>query len=73
MILHGAVSYTHLDVYKRQKYETLENSGISHFLEHMLFKGTANRKTALEVIEPIDEIGGIANAFTGEELSLIHI
>ena len=34
------------------KYETLENSGISHFLEHMLFKGTANRKTALEVIEP---------------------
>ena len=49
------------------KYETLENSGISHFLEHMLFKGTANRKTALEVIEPIDEIGGIANAFTGGE------
>ncbi|MFA7141740.1 MAG: pitrilysin family protein [Candidatus Paceibacterota bacterium] len=49
------------------KYEDKEISGISHFLEHMLFKGTSNKKTAFEVIEPLDEIGGLSNAFTGEE------
>ncbi len=49
------------------KYENKEISGISHFLEHMLFKGTSNKKTAFEVIEPLDEIGGLSNAFTGEE------
>ncbi|MDD4528226.1 MAG: pitrilysin family protein, partial [Candidatus Margulisbacteria bacterium] len=49
------------------KYEKKEVGGISHFLEHMLFKGTTNHKTAMEVIEPIDAIGGITNAFTGEE------
>jgi predicted Zn-dependent peptidase len=33
----------------------------------MFFKGTTNRKNAIEVIEPLDEIGGLCNAFTGEE------
>ncbi|MDD3046520.1 MAG: pitrilysin family protein [Candidatus Pacebacteria bacterium] len=49
------------------KYETKEIAGISHFLEHMLFKGTIQRKTPMDVVEPIDAIGGITNAFTGEE------
>ncbi|HOI59735.1 MAG TPA: pitrilysin family protein [Candidatus Pacearchaeota archaeon] len=49
------------------KYESKDIAGISHFLEHMFFKGTTNRKNALEVIEPLDEIGGLCNAFTGEE------
>jgi len=49
------------------KYETKETAGISHFLEHMFFKGTEKRKTPIEVIEPLDEIGGICNAFTGDE------
>jgi len=49
------------------KYETKNVSGISHFLEHMLFKGTNKRKGPMEVAEELDKIGGEFNAFTGEE------
>lgn len=49
------------------KYETKNISGISHFLEHMFFKGTKNRKTPVELIEILDGIGGVYNAFTGDE------
>ena len=49
------------------KYEERDISGISHFLEHMLFKGTEKRKTPVEVAEELDKIGGDYNAFTGEE------
>jgi predicted Zn-dependent peptidase len=49
------------------KYEQKEISGISHFLEHMLFKGTEKRKTPLEIAEELDKVGGVYNAFTGEE------
>ncbi|MEA2092621.1 MAG: pitrilysin family protein [Patescibacteria group bacterium] len=49
------------------KYEQKETSGISHFVEHMLFKGTEKRKTPLEIAEELDKVGGVYNAFTGEE------
>ena len=49
------------------KYETKKISGISHFLEHMFFKGTKKRPDKLEIVETLDKIGGIYNAFTGEE------
>ncbi len=49
------------------KYESKDISGISHFLEHMLFKGTEKRKGPMEVAEELDNIGGEFNAFTGEE------
>ncbi|MEK7519170.1 MAG: pitrilysin family protein [Patescibacteria group bacterium] len=49
------------------KYETKETNGISHFLEHMYFKGTKKRPTYLEVAETLDKVGGIYNAFTGED------
>lgn len=49
------------------KYETKEISGISHFLEHMLFKGTKKFKKPKDVAEFLDKIGGDFNAFTGEE------
>src|SRR3989344_7306660 len=49
------------------KYEEKRVSGISHFLEHMFFKGTKKRPTPLEVMETIDRVGGMFNAFTGEE------
>ena len=42
------------------------NHGVSHFIEHMLFKGTKNR-TAKDIAESIDNIGGQLNAFTGKE------
>ncbi len=49
------------------KYETKEINGISHFLEHLFFKGTKKRPSSVKVVEPLDKIGGIYNAFTGEE------
>jgi len=49
------------------KYETKKINGISHFLEHMFFKGTKKRPDKIATIEPLDRIGGIYNAFTGEE------
>ncbi|MCD6402637.1 insulinase family protein [bacterium] len=49
------------------KYETKETNGISHFLEHMFFKGTKKRPNTLKLIEPLDRVGGNYNAFTGKE------
>ena len=49
------------------KYETEEINGISHFLEHMFFKGTKRRPNKLAIAETLDRVGGIYNAFTGKE------
>jgi predicted Zn-dependent peptidase len=46
--------------------ETDDLNGVSHFIEHMLFKGTENR-TAKEIANSIDKIGGQLNAFTSKE------
>lgn len=51
--------------------ETSEQRGISHFIEHMLFKGTANR-TVRDIAGCFDDIGGHLNAFTGKELTCIY-
>src|ERR1700722_15881231 len=51
--------------------ETPEVSGVSHFLEHMMFKGTPNR-TAAEVNLDFDRIGADYNAFTSEENTVYH-
>jgi predicted Zn-dependent peptidase len=47
------------------------NNGISHFIEHMFFKGTSNR-TALEIAECIENVGGQMNAFTGKEATCFY-
>jgi predicted Zn-dependent peptidase len=52
--------------------ETSTNNGISHFIEHMLFKGT-NRRNAKEIAESIDNIGGQLNAFTGKECTCYYV
>jgi len=49
------------------KYETKEINGISHFLEHMCFKGTAKRPHAIDIAGELDGIGAQSNAFTGQE------
>ena len=49
------------------KYETKDINGLSHFLEHMLFKGTEKRPTPLEVASVLDQVGGNYNAFTDRE------
>src|SRR3989344_2796791 len=49
------------------EYEEKEISGISHFLEHMFFKGTLKRPNTIAIAESLDRVGGSYNAFTGEE------
>lgn len=49
------------------KYETRETSGISHFLEHLFFKGTKNRSTLKDIAEDLEKIGSEHNAFTSKE------
>ena len=48
------------------RYETARMSGASHFIEHMLFKGTGKR-TAAQLADIMDSIGGQVNAFTTKE------
>ena len=49
------------------KNENAKNRGISHFLEHMFFKGTEKRPTKLDISKELDKVGGAFNAFTGKE------
>lgn len=55
------------------RYETKQNSGISHFLEHMYFKGTEKRPSAQAISSLIDGIGGEFNAFTGKEYTGYYV
>lgn len=55
------------------RYETKKNNGISHFLEHMAFKGTKRKPSALAISTLIDGIGGEFNAFTGKETTGYYI
>ena len=49
------------------KYETKKVNGISHFLEHMCFKGTVKRPKAVDVSKELDALGSLYNAFTAQE------
>ncbi|MFZ3011679.1 MAG: pitrilysin family protein [Minisyncoccia bacterium] len=49
------------------KYEEKRNNGISHFLEHMCFKGTVKRPKAIDISKELDSLGSQYNAFTAQE------
>ena len=53
------------------RYEIPEQNGVSHFIEHLLFKGTRKR-TAAQIAEEIDAVGGVLNAFTGKEYTCYY-
>jgi predicted Zn-dependent peptidase len=53
------------------RFETEKNNGISHFIEHMLFKGT-QRRSAYDIAREIDAVGGAINAFTGKEYTCLY-
>ena len=53
------------------RYEQPEQAGISHFLEHLFFKGT-ERRTAAGIAEEMDAVGGVLNAFTGKEYTCYY-
>jgi predicted Zn-dependent peptidase len=55
------------------RYETPPLAGVSHFLEHMLFKGSAKRPTAQEISEAVDNVGGVLNGATDRELTVYYI
>jgi predicted Zn-dependent peptidase len=54
------------------RYEAPSQHGISHFLEHLFFKGTSTR-SALEIAQAADEIGGQMNAFTDREQTVFYV
>ena len=51
------------------RYEDDEHAGISHYLEHMLFKGTPRRRTAAEITGAIEQVGGMMNGSTDREIT----
>lgn len=51
------------------KYETKKINGISHFLEHMCFKGTTARPKPIDIVKELDGIGAAYNAFTAQEMT----
>ena len=53
------------------RHERPEQNGIAHFLEHMAFKGTKKR-TALQIAEQIEDVGGYINAYTSREMTAYY-
>ncbi|WP_435167984.1 M16 family metallopeptidase [Falsirhodobacter sp. 1013] len=53
------------------RHERVEQNGIAHFLEHMAFKGT-KRRSALQIAEEIEDVGGYINAYTSREMTAYY-
>ncbi len=54
------------------RYETGKEAGLSHFIEHMMFKGTKKRPTTLDISETLDSIGGEFNAYTSVDKTMYY-
>jgi predicted Zn-dependent peptidase len=54
------------------RYERSAAAGVSHFIEHMLFKGTARRPSAKIIAETIEGVGGMSNAYTSQEATVYY-
>jgi predicted Zn-dependent peptidase len=54
------------------RYEKEKEAGLSHFIEHMFFKGTLKRPTTLDISEELDAVGGEFNAFTSKDRTLYY-
>src|SRR5262249_38551906 len=55
------------------RYETRPVAGLSHFVEHMLFKGSASRPTAKAISEVVDRVGGVLNGGTDRETTVYYV
>ena len=55
------------------RYESEKMSGVSHYIEHLMFKGTKKRKNTLTLTREIDRLGAEYNAFTGKESTAYYI
>jgi predicted Zn-dependent peptidase len=66
----GASTATALIMFKTgSRYENKRSNGISHFLEHLFFKGTVKRLNTLAISSELDSLGGEYNAFTSKEFT----
>ncbi|MCH7810698.1 MAG: insulinase family protein, partial [Chloroflexi bacterium] len=77
-VLTSSMPHTHsvaVTVYvgAGSRYERDDMAGVSHFLEHMLFKGTEKWPTAREIAGKIDGVGGVMNGATDRELTLYYV
>jgi predicted Zn-dependent peptidase len=77
-ILTSSMPHTHsvavtIYVGAGSRYERNGEEGVSHYLEHMLFKGTEKRRTAKEIAEAIDGVGGLLNGATDREYTTYYI
>lgn len=55
------------------RYETKEINGASHFIEHLMFKGTKKRPTTLDISRELDRFGAEYNAFTSKDLTAYYV
>ena len=66
--IEGTQAITALVLFKvGSRYETKTENGVSHFIEHMMFKGTKRRPTTLDISKELDSVGASYNAFTGKD------
>lgn len=77
-VLTSSMPHTHsvtVSVYvgAGSRYERDDEAGVSHFLEHMLFKGTEKWRTAREIAEKVDGVGGVMNGATDREYTLYYV
>lgn len=72
MPLHAPLSTIGIMIEAGSRNETMENTGVAHFLEHMHFKGTANR-TRLSLESGVENMGGNLNAYTSREITLYQM
>lgn len=71
--IKGAPSVTVMSMVETgSEYETKDKNGISHFLEHMFFKGTKNRPSSLDISKEFDGMGAEHNAFTSNEITAYY-
>ena len=68
---NGAISNFGLVIDVGSRDETEEESGLAHFIEHTIFKGTHKRR-AYHVLNRLDSVGGEISAYTGKEDTTIH-
>lgn len=72
--LHDTKTVTVLVIFGvGSRYEHKKINGISHFIEHMMFKGTQRRPTTLSISKELDSVGAEYNAYTGKDLTGYYV
>src|SRR3990172_5911276 len=70
----GTAAVTLLALYEvGSRYESLKISGASHYIEHMMFKGTERRPNTMAISKDLDAVGAEYNAFTGMDYTGYYI